>query len=53
MFIGMATAEALILRPTNAKSQLIGKDLNAGKDRRENRAAEDETVGWHQATQWT
>ena len=35
MFIGMATAEALILRPTNAKSQLIGKDLNAGKDRRE------------------
>ena len=31
------------------KSQLIGKDLDAGKGRRweEKRAAEDEMVGWH------
>ena len=35
MFIGMAVAEALILRPPSVKSQLVGKDLNAGKDRRE------------------
>ena len=35
MFIGMTVAEALILRPPNVKSQLIGKDLNAGKDRGE------------------
>ena len=35
MFIGMAVAEALILWPPNVKSQLTGKDLNAGKDRRE------------------
>jgi len=31
------------------QSQLIGKDLDAGKDRREKEmgATEDKTVGWH------
>ena len=43
-----AEAEAPILWPPDAKSQLIGKDPNAGKDwRQEKRAAEDEMVGWH------
>ena len=37
MFIRMtdAKAEALILWPPNAKSQLIGKDPSAGKDKRQ------------------
>ena len=41
--------EALILRPPVAKSQLIGKDPDAEKDRRqeEKGMAEDEVVGWH------
>ena len=35
--------------PPNAKSQLIGKDPDAGKDwgQEEKRATEDEMVGWH------
>ena len=39
-------AEALILWPPNAKSQLIGKDPNTGKDwrQKEKRVAEDEMV---------
>ena len=49
MFIGRtdAEAEAPILWPPDVKSQLIGKDPDAGKDRRqeEKGAAEDETVG--------
>ena len=37
-----------ILWPTDAKSQVIGKDLSAGKDwGKENGATEDEMVGWH------
>ena len=38
-----------MLWPPDVKSQLIGKDPDAGKDRRqkEKRATEDETVGWH------
>ena len=31
-FIGRTDAEALILWPLSAKSQLFGKDPNAGKD---------------------
>ena len=33
----------------DAKSQLLGKDSDAGKDRRqeEKGATEDEMVGWH------
>ena len=36
IFIGMtgAEAETLVLQPPDAKSQLIGKDLDARKDRR-------------------
>ena len=50
MFTGRtdAEAEAPILWPPNAKSQLIGKDPDAGKDwGQEKRATEDEMVGWH------
>ena len=44
-----AEAEAPILWPPDMKSQLIGKDPDAGKDWRqeENGATEDEMVGWH------
>ena len=48
MFIGMpdAEAEAPILWPPDAKSQLIGKDPDAGKDwrQKEKGAAGDEMV---------
>ena len=50
IFIGRAGAEAEVpvLQPSDAKSQLIGKDLDAGKDwRQEKRMAEDEMVEWH------
>ena len=41
-----AEAEALILWPPDAKSQLIGKDPDAGKDRgKEKGMTEDEMVG--------
>ena len=44
-----AEAETPILWPPDAKSQLIGKDLDAGKDWRqeEKGMTEDEMVGWH------
>ena len=44
-----AKDEAPILWPPNAKSQVIGKDPDAGKDWRkeEKGATEDEMVGWH------
>ena len=42
-----AEAEAPILWLPDAKSQLIGKDHDAGKDgAQEKRAAEDKMVGW-------
>ena len=43
-----AEAEAPILWPPDVKSLLIGKDLDAGKDWRqeEKRTTEDEVVGW-------
>ena len=46
IFIGRTDAEALILWPCDAKSQLIRKDLDAGKDwgQKEEQAAEDEMV---------
>ena len=51
IFIGRtdAEAEAPILWPTDPKSQLIRKDLDAGKDweQEEKRATEDEMVRWH------
>ena len=41
-------AEAPIPLPPTAKSQLTGKDPDAGKDwEQEKKAAEDEMVGWH------
>ena len=44
-----AEAEAPILWPPDAKSQLIGKDPDAGKDWRqeEKGTTEDDIVGWH------
>ena len=44
-----AEAEAPIFWPPDAKSQLIGKDPDAGKDWGQVKKAvtEDEMVGWH------
>ena len=50
IFIGRtdAEAEAPIFWPPDAKSQLTGKDPDAGKDwRQEKGRTEDEMVGWH------
>ena len=51
VFIGRtdAKAETPILWPPNAKSWLIGKDPDAGRDweQREKGTTEDEMVGWH------
>jgi len=49
IFIGETDAEAPILWPPDAKSQLIGKDPDSGKDWRqeEKGTTEDEMVGWH------
>ena len=44
-----ATAETPVLWPPDTKTQLIGKDPDAGKDRRqeEKGTTEDEMAGWH------
>ena len=50
IFIGGTVAEAAapILWPPDAKSLLVGKDLDAGKEwRQEKRTTEGEMVGWH------
>ena len=51
ILIGSTDAEAKtpILWPPDGKSQLIGKDPDAGKDwkREEKGMTEDEIVGWH------
>ena len=51
VFIGRTDAEAEtpILWPPDAKSWLIGKDLDAGRDwgQEEKGMTEDETAGWH------
>ena len=50
IFIGRTGgAEAPILLPPDAKSQLTGEDPDAGKDwsQKEKRAAEDEMFRWH------
>ena len=49
MFTGKTDAEAPILWPPDAKSQLAGKDPDAGKDwgQEEKGVTEDETVGRH------
>ena len=49
IFFGRTDAKAVapVLWPPDAKSQLIGKDPDAGKDwRQEERKTEDEMVGW-------
>ena len=50
IFIGRTESEALILWPPDAKSQVIRKHLDAGKEWRqeEKGMTEDEIVGWHQ-----
>ena len=49
IFIGRTDAEAPILWPPDAKSRLIGRDPDAGKDsgQEEKWTTEDEMVGWH------
>ena len=49
IFTGRIDAEAPMLWPPDAKSWLIGKDPDAGKDWRqeEKGTREDEMVGWH------
>ena len=51
VFIGRtdAKAETPILWPPHAKSWLIGKDSDAGRDwgQKEKGATEDEMAGWH------
>ena len=51
LFIGRTDvkAETPILLPPDAKSWLIGKDPNAGKDwgQEKKRMTEDEMIGWH------
>ena len=49
IFTGRSNAEAPILWPPEAKSQLIGKDPDAGKDwsQEEKRITEDKMVGWY------
>ena len=51
VFIGRADVEAEtpVLWPPHAKSSLIGKDSNAGRDwgQEEKRTTEDEMAGWH------
>ena len=47
ILIGRTGAEAPILWPPDAKSQLIRKDPDAGKDWRQKGMTEDEIVRWH------
>ena len=49
MFFGRTDAEAPILWPPDANSQLTGKDPDAGNERgqEEKRTIEEEMVGWH------
>ena len=48
-------AETPVLWPPHAKSWLIGKDPDAGRDSRqeEKGTTEDEMAGWHHQTRWT
>ena len=51
MFIGNTDVEAdtPILWPPDVKNRLIGEELDAGKDRRQEKkgTTEDEMVGWY------
>ena len=46
MFIGRIDAEAPILQPSDAKGRLIGKDPDAGKDRRQKKNMTEDEVRW-------
>ena len=54
IFIRGTDAEAPILWPPDVKNWLIGKDLDSGKDWRqeEKGTTEDEVVGWHHRSWW-
>ena len=49
IFIGRTDTEAPTLWPSDLKSELIGKDPDAGKERRqeEKGVTKDKMVGWH------
>ena len=49
IFIERTDAKAPVLWPPDVKSQLIGKDPNAGKDWKEEEkgVTENEMIGWH------
>ena len=48
IFIGRTDAETPILWPPDVKSRLIGKDPEAGKDRKQEKGTTDnKMVGWH------
>ena len=49
IYVRRTDAETPILWPSDAKSRIIRKDPDAGKDRRqaEKGTTEDEMVGWH------
>ena len=48
IFTGRTDAEAAIIQLPDAKSQLIGKNSNSGKDwGQEKGVTKDEMVGWH------
>ena len=52
-FFGKTDAEAPILWPPDAKSQLIQKDPDAGKDWKQKKGTtQDEMVGWHHQLNW-
>ena len=54
IFIGRTEAETPILWPPDVNSRLIGKDPDAGKDRRQEKGMpEDQMVGRASPTQWT
>ena len=50
-----AKSEAPILWPPDEKSQLIGKDPDAGKDcgQEQQEATEGEMIGWQTMYRWT
>ena len=56
IFIGSTDAEveSPVLQPPDAKSWLIGKDLDTGKDRAGGEGGDRESDGWMASlTQWT
>ena len=49
IFIGRSEAESLAVWPPDAKSRLIGKDPDSGKDwGQEKEVIEDKVIGWNQ-----